>query len=58
MAKTPPERLAAALRANIKRRKGQKPALVPPATPKAPEILKENVPVPAWPNPRGKFPLS
>ena len=58
MAKIPPERLAAALRANIKRRKAPKPAPAAPATPKAPEIPKENAPARDPAARDRKFPLS
>jgi hypothetical protein len=42
MAKLPPERRAAALKANLKRRKQQPPAEAPAGSPKDPEKLKEN----------------
>jgi hypothetical protein len=42
MAKLPPERRAAALRANLKRRKLPSPGEMPPGSTKAPEKLKEN----------------
>jgi len=44
MAKTPPERLAAALKANLKRRKQLPPSGPRPDPVKDPEKLKENPP--------------
>ena len=41
MAKTPPERLAAALKANLQRRKQAAISITDPAPAKDPEILKE-----------------
>jgi hypothetical protein len=50
MAKTPPEKLAAALRANLKRRKQQAPRQPSVDNPKDPEKLMEKpVPEPAHP---------
>jgi len=44
MAKTPPERLAAALKANLKRRKETTPLRPGPELAKDPEKSKENPP--------------
>ena len=49
MAKLPPERLAKALRANLKRRKQPAPAGDGPGSAKDPEKLKENPPVAGQP---------
>jgi hypothetical protein len=54
MAKTPPERLAAALKANLKRRKQSPPSDHGPDPAKDPEKLKENPPH----SPAGKRPGS
>jgi hypothetical protein len=51
MAKLPPERLAKALRANLKRRKQQPSAPVPTGSAKDPEKLKEKRPVTVPPPP-------
>jgi hypothetical protein len=42
MAKTPPEKLAAALRANLKRRKQTSPSETGATGPKDPENIREN----------------
>ena len=55
MAKLPPERLAAALRANLKRRKQQPSAGAPPETGKDPEKPKEK-PSSAVPQPQREMP--
>jgi len=44
MAKRPTEKLAAALRANLKRRKQPSPSETAANRPKNPEIIKENPP--------------
>lgn len=49
MAKLPPERLAKALRTNLKRRKQQTPPGEAAGSPKDPEKLKENRPAAAPP---------
>jgi hypothetical protein len=51
MAKLPPERLAKALKANLKRRKQQAPTTGPAGSTKDPEKPKEN-PVLTGPAPR------
>jgi hypothetical protein len=52
MAKLPPERLAKALRANLKRRKQQPPVPAPAGSAKDPEKPKEKPPAATPPSPR------